>query len=180
MKFLSNSIEKYNPDTLIVLGDRYEMLLGPIVAMLYNLPIIHFYGGASTQGAIDELIRHAITKMSHYHFVVLESYKKRLLQMGEEKWRVFNVGHTAADRYKSIKNISYSNLSKYLKLNFKNEPLIVFIQHPVSNWLSKTKKHFRISLSAIDSLNFPTVIIGSNSDPGNVVMRSEYKKLWCL
>ena len=75
----SDAFNKLNPDLLIVMGDRFEMLLGPIAAMFYNLPIIHFYGGAVTEGAIDELTRHAITKMSHYHFVLLNEYKKRFI-----------------------------------------------------------------------------------------------------
>ena len=64
------------------------MLIGPIAAMPYNIPVIHLYGGAVTLGAIDELIRHSITKMSHFHFTLLPIYKKRLIQLGEEKWRI--------------------------------------------------------------------------------------------
>ena len=67
---------KKKPDLIIVLGDRYEMIIGPISAIPYNVPVIHFFGGAVTEGAIDELVRHALTKMSHYHFVLLDQYKK--------------------------------------------------------------------------------------------------------
>ena len=77
--FINAKIKKNRPDLIIVLGDRYEMILGPISAIPYNIPVIHFFGGAVTEGAIDELIRHAITKMSYYHFVLLK-LQKRLLE----------------------------------------------------------------------------------------------------
>ena len=98
------------------------MLMGPIVAMPYNIPVIHFYGGAVTLGAIDELVRHAITKMSHYHFTLLPQYKRRVSQLGEEKWRVKNFGYSAMD-YVSQKNYAtkkeIENLNVQIE-NFKN------------------------------------------------------------
>ena len=169
-------IEDVKPHFIIAPFDREKSITSALAGAYLHIPVAHLGAGDRTRFNIDGVIRHSVTKLSNIFFCSTKESAKRVIKLGEEKWRVFNVGHTATDRYKSIKNISYSYLSKYLRLNFKKEPLIVFIQHPVSNWLSKTKKHFRISLSAIDSLNFPTVIIGSNSDPGNVVMRSEYKK----
>ena len=87
---LVTKIKKINPKFIIVMGDRYEMLIGPLAAISNKLPVIHFYGGAVTEGSSDELTRHAITKMSHLHFVATNDYKKRLFQLGEERWRVKN------------------------------------------------------------------------------------------
>ena len=81
---LSGHVKKVKPDIILIMGDRYEMLIGPLVAIPNNIPTFHFFGGAITEGAIDELVRHSITKMSHYHFVLLNEYKKRLHQLGEE------------------------------------------------------------------------------------------------
>ena len=69
---LSKHIKKIKPDVILVMGDRYEMLVGPLSAIPFNIPVVHFFGGAITEGAIDELVRHSISKMSHYHFVLLE------------------------------------------------------------------------------------------------------------
>lgn len=120
LKFLSSKIKNSKPDIMIVLGDRYEMLVGPIAAAPYNIPVIHFYGGAVTEGAIDELVRHAITKMSHLHFVILEDYRKRLIQMGEEAWRVKNIGMHQLQFIKSQKKKKFQSFLKNLNLIFQN------------------------------------------------------------
>ena len=85
------------------------------------------------------------------------------------------MGHTAADRFRHVKNIKSLKLQKYLKLKFINRPLIVFIQHPVSNFLKETKKHIRESFKALDELNLPTIVIRSNSDPGTIIIKNEFK-----
>ena len=95
--------------------------------------------------------------------------------MGENKKFIFKVGHTAADRFRHVKNIKSLKLQKYLKLKFINRPLIVFIQHPVSNFLKETKKHIRESFKALDELNLPTIVIRSNSDPGTIIIKNEFK-----
>ena len=82
------------------MGDRYEMLLGPLAAIPFNIPTVHFFGGAVTEGAIDEMIRHGLTKMSHIHFVLLNIYKKRLLNLGEENWRIKVIGMPSLNRKK--------------------------------------------------------------------------------
>ena len=92
LAFFIKKIDTIKPDLIIVLGDRYEMLIGPIAAIPKNIPVLHLYGGAVTEGATDDLVRHAITKMSHYHLAVLKDYKKRILQLGEEEWRTKVIG----------------------------------------------------------------------------------------
>jgi GDP/UDP-N,N'-diacetylbacillosamine 2-epimerase (hydrolysing) len=141
-----------------------------------NIPVAHLGAGDRTRVNIDGIIRHSVTKLSSIFFCSTKENAKRVLRLGEESSRIFTVGHTVADRYKNIKSLSKFYLSKYFNLDIKKEPLLIFIQHPVSNWLQKTKKHFKISLSAIDDLNLSTIIIKSNSDPGNAIMRSEYNK----
>ena len=178
-KQLSELIEIINetkPDFMIAPFDREESITIAIVGAYMNIPVAHLGAGDRTRVNVDGIIRHGVTKLSSIFFCNTKENAKRVIKLGEEKRRVFIVGHTAVDRYKNTKSLSKSYLSKYLNLNIKEEPLLVFIQHPVSNWLKKTKKHIKISLSAIDTLNLPTIIISSNSDPGNLIIKSECSK----
>jgi len=169
-------VQKYKPDFMIAPFDREESITVAVIGAYMNIPVAHLGAGDRTRVNVDGIIRHSVTKLSSLFFCFTKENAKRVIKLGEEKWRVFNVGHTAIERYKNTKSLSNSYLSKYFKLNFKNEPLLIFIQHPVSNWVKKTRIHFKVSLSAIDFLNLPTIIIGSNSDPGSVIMKSEFKK----
>ena len=169
LKFLSSKIKKNKPDIMIVLGDRYEMLVGPIAAAPYNIPVVHFYGGAVTEGAIDELVRHAITKMSHLHFVILEDYRKRLIQMGEEAWRVKNIGMHQLQFIKSQKKKGISELSKKFKFNF-SKPYILMTFHPVTIELSKLNNQLSALAKAIKFSGYNCIITYPNADP-------QYKKI---
>ena len=93
----AQAFAKSHVDLLLVLGDRYEMYAGAIAALPFRMPIAHIHGGEVTEGAIDESIRHAITKMSHLHFVSTEVYARRIIQMGEEPWRVTVSGAPSLD-----------------------------------------------------------------------------------
>lgn len=87
---------------LLILGDRYETFIAATCAMMMNVTIAHINGGESTEGAIDEQIRHAITKMAHLHFPGAEYYKERIIKMGEEAWREFNVGQAGVENIKRL------------------------------------------------------------------------------
>ena len=164
LKFLSFKIKNNKPAIMIVLGDRYEMLVGPIAAAPYNIPVIHFYGGAVTEGAIDELVRHAITKMSHLHFVILEDYKRRLIQLGEEAWRIKNIGLHQLQFIKSQNKKSISELSKKFKFNF-SEPYILMTFHPVTIELSRLNSQLSSLAKAIKLSGYNAVITYPNADP---------------
>jgi GDP/UDP-N,N'-diacetylbacillosamine 2-epimerase (hydrolysing) len=166
LKFLSTNINKYKPDILIVLGDRYEMLLGPLAATPFNLPVIHFYGGAVTEGAIDELARHAITKLSHYHFVALNEYRKRLIQLGEENWRIKVSGIHALDNLKQIKKINNDIFSKKINLDL-HAPYLLMTFHPVTLELKKTNYQINSLIKAIKKTKLNAIITYPNADVGN-------------
>ncbi len=169
-------LEKVKPDFIIAPYDREESITIALAGAYMNIPVAHLGAGDRTRVNIDGVIRHSVTKLSSLSFCFTKENADRVKKMGEEKWRVFNVGHTAFDRYQIAKKISIKKLSKYLDLSFLKEPLLLLIQHPVSNWVEKTENHYRISLSAIDNLNLPTVIIKSNSDPGSNIMKSVFKR----
>lgn len=173
--FLIKSIKKFKPDLIIALGDRYEMLAAPCAALTFNIPVIHIYGGAVTEGAIDDLIRHSITKMSSYHLVATERYKDRLIQLGEEKWRIKNIGVPELMYLKKRKILSIKNINKLLKINISNETLLVNF-HPVSTETNKTKIYILNLLSAIKKSKMQAIFTYPNADKTNEIIINEIKK----
>ncbi len=99
----ADALARLHPDVVVALGDRYEILAVVQAALVARIPVAHIHGGETTQGAIDESIRHAITKMSHIHFVAAEPYRLRVIQLGEQPNRVFDVGAPGLDNIKRLK-----------------------------------------------------------------------------
>lgn len=119
------------PDALMVLGDRYETLAVCCVAMNACIPIIHLYGGETTEGAVDEAIRHAITKMSYLHFTSTEEYRRRVIQLGESPDRVFNVGAIGVENALKTRLLGRKDLEKSLDFPL-DKPYAVVTFHPVT------------------------------------------------
>ena len=127
----SEEFERLNPDLILVVGDRFEILSASVAAMSSKIPIAHCHGGESSEGLIDEPIRHSITKMSHLHFTSTDEYSKRVIQLGESPKSVFNVGGLGVENIKKLKLLSKYDFEKAIdfklsKINF----LITF--HPVT------------------------------------------------
>jgi GDP/UDP-N,N'-diacetylbacillosamine 2-epimerase (hydrolysing) len=158
-----------SPDLLLVLGDRIEMLCGPVAAMSYNIPVAHIHGGAVTEGAIDELVRHAITKMSHIHFVSCRKYADRLIQMGEEAWRVFNAGAPGLDRILTRKKLSKAEISARIGLDIEKDTLLV-TYHPVTLEIQDVGVQVEALLAALESTEYQVVMTYPNVDVGNAVI----------
>lgn len=154
------------PDILVVLGDRMDMLSPVVAAIPYNIPIAHLYGGKVTEGAVDELVRHAITKMSHLHFASCEAYANRLLQMGEEPWRVFNFGMSGIDRIAKHRPVERKALCASLGLD-PGKPFLLVTYHPVTLELQGRHTQIASVLGALRALDLPVVITYPNADPGN-------------
>lgn len=159
-------IKNIKPNLVVAPYDREEALSISVAASYCNVAIAHLGAGDRTMVNIDGIVRHSVTKLAHIHFCATKASAERVIKLGEEKKRVKIVGHSALERFLKVKKFSFKLLTK--KLNFKNlkKPYILFIQHPVSNEFSKTKEHYKISLKTIDELNFPTIIISPNPDPG--------------
>src|SRR5690606_11713528 len=115
----ADAFTQLKPDAVIILGDRYEMLAVAAAAIIFKLPIIHLHGGEITEGAYDDAMRHAITKLSYLHFTSTEEYKNRVIQMGEEPTRVFNVGAIGLDNIVNQQTLSRQELEKELGITFK-------------------------------------------------------------
>jgi GDP/UDP-N,N'-diacetylbacillosamine 2-epimerase (hydrolysing) len=125
----ADALKRLLPDLLIILGDRYEMLALASAAMIFKIPIAHLHGGEITEGAYDDCIRHAITKMSHLHFTSTEQYRQRVIQLGEDPDRVFNVGAIGLDNVKSLALLSKEQLENELNITFQKHNYIVAF-HP--------------------------------------------------
>jgi len=128
---IAKIFKKFHFDIVCVMGDRFEKLAEVNNAILFNKPIIHLFGGEKTEGVIDEQVRHMITKASHLHFVTCKEYKKNLLNMGEQEFRVHQSGSLTIDSIKNIKKISQKKLFKKFKLNY-TKPVGILTYHPVT------------------------------------------------
>ncbi|SIN98532.1 UDP-N-acetylglucosamine 2-epimerase [Halodesulfovibrio marinisediminis] len=127
----SDCLERLRPDLLVILGDRTESLAIAQAAMVTRIPIAHIHGGEITEGAIDEAIRHSLTKMSHLHFTSTEEYRKRVIQLGEQPDRVFNVGAPGIDNIVKLKLLSWDELQQSLPFSLSPK-YIVMTYHPVT------------------------------------------------
>ena len=125
------ALAELKPDLMLVLGDRYEIFSAAAAAMIARVPIAHLHGGETTQGAFDEAIRHSITKMSHLHFVAAEEYRQRVIQLGEDPERVFNVGGLGIDNILRLKLLTHDELEAALDLKLAPRNLLITF-HPVT------------------------------------------------
>lgn len=145
----SEAFENLKPDAIVVLGDRYEMLSLVSTAMIYRVPVIHLHGGEITEGAYDDSIRHAISKLSHFHFTSTEEYKNRVIQLGENPDTVFNVGAIGIDNIQALTLLAKKELEVALDVNFKKNIFIVAF-HPETLGLMSSEDQFKELLKAID------------------------------
>lgn len=136
---LSDSFSKSKPDIMLILGDRYEIFAAVSTALLFNIPVAHLHGGELTLGAIDDAFRHSMTKMSWWHFTSTEEYRKRVIHLGEEPSRVFNVGATAIDSLEESK-MTKEELEKDLGIKLI-APVILFTFHPETQSPGKALEH---------------------------------------
>ena len=171
------AFSELKPDILVLLGDRYEIFGVASVASIMQIPIAHIHGGETTQGAFDEAFRHSITKMSHIHFAATREYANRIIQLGEEPSRVFNVGGPGIENIKKLNLLNKDEFEK--SINFKlTKKNILITFHPVTLENSSAKEQFSELLKAIDELEDTNFIFTkANSDiDGDVInkMIDEY------
>lgn len=161
----ADAFKEINPDLVVLLGDRYELLAASFTAIVSKIPICHIHGGESTEGAFDESIRHSITKMSWWHFVAAEEYKKRVIQLGEDPSRVFNVGGLGVDLIKNTKLLSKEELSEKTGLKISSKNLLITF-HPVTMGSQKSKDQFQNLLDVLDEMNdIHLIFTMPNADP---------------
>lgn len=145
----SEALNRLQPDMAIVLGDRFESFAFAAACMVAVIPLAHLHGGEATEGLIDEPIRHSITKMSHLHFTSTEEYRRRVIQLGEQPDRVFNVGAIGIDNIKNIKLLSKQELESSYGFRFAKRNLLI-VYHPVTLENNTSKESFGNLLDVLD------------------------------
>ena len=147
----ADAFQELESDIILVLGDRYELLAACTAALLAKIPIAHIHGGETTEGAYDEAIRHSITKMAWWHFVAIEDYKKRVIQLGENPQRVYNVGGLGVDAIKKAKLLLKSELINQMGIKFGEKNLLI-TYHPVTLENQTSQNDFQALLDVLHDL----------------------------
>lgn len=170
IKGFADAFDVLKPDLLLILGDRYEMLAVASTALIYKIPIAHLHGGEITEGAFDDAIRHAITKMSHLHFTSTEAYRKRVIQLGEQPDRVFNVGALGVENV--LKNDFMSKEEIEQSLNYQiTDKCLLCTYHPVTLSSMSSEQQVQNLLKALDCFNeYHIIFTYSNSDTNSQVI----------
>ncbi|MCP2071219.1 UNVERIFIED_ORG: UDP-N-acetylglucosamine 2-epimerase (non-hydrolyzing) [Pseudomonas lini] len=162
----ADALDRLRPDLLVVLGDRFEALSIAQAALIMRIPIVHLHGGELTEGAYDDAIRHAITKMAYLHFVAAEPYRDRVIQMGESPERVFNVGAVGLDHLARTPPMSLEALRESLDFDL-SKPFLLVTYHPVTVLNEDPVNSFEALLQALEMFPaYQVVITYPNADNG--------------
>jgi UDP-hydrolysing UDP-N-acetyl-D-glucosamine 2-epimerase len=163
---LADALQRQRPDLLVILGDRFEALAAAQAAMLLRIPVAHLHGGEITEGAYDDAIRHAITKLSALHFTSSDEYRQRVIQLGEQPERVFNVGAIGLDHLSRTSLMTLAELGE--SLNFAlEESFFLVTYHPVTLADEPAEQSFMALLRALDQFPDHQVILTyPNADDG--------------
>jgi GDP/UDP-N,N'-diacetylbacillosamine 2-epimerase (hydrolysing) len=168
---LVQTVARIKPDILLVLGDREESMTTALVGAYMNVPVAHICGGDRVIGNVDDQVRHAVTKLAHLHFVTNSESAERIARLGEQPFRIYDVGNPGLDRLLEVPVIEASELSS--RLNFTivdNEPIILLIQHVISTESNQAYEQMKASLEAIKELGVKTILSYPNSDAGGQQM----------
>lgn len=171
MDGLAEALDQLKPDLVVILGDRYEALAAASSAVVFNIPIVHLHGGETSEGAIDDLFRHAITKLSTYHFASTPQYRDKIISMGEKPENVFHSGAPGAEGIDTTgkEQDFYDKTGLY-----PYEPFIILAMHPVTVLPDKGKSELKTTLEALDEYikqGYKILVTMPNSDPGNKEFR---------
>jgi GDP/UDP-N,N'-diacetylbacillosamine 2-epimerase (hydrolysing) len=162
---MAQAVESLDPEVVLVLGDRTEAFAGAVAGAGMNKIVAHIHGGEVTRGGLDESLRHAITKLSHLHFVATERSRQRVLRMGEPEENVFLTGAPGLDSILNQKLYDSGELSRRLGITF-GQPRILLVEHSVSTRADAAASEMAESLAALGELGYQTIVIYPNCDAG--------------
>ena len=162
-------VERVQPNFLLVLGDREESLTTAMAGAYLDIPVVHLSGGDKVVGNVDDQVRHAVTKLSHIHFAFSARSMERILKLGEEPFRVFNVGNPGLDRFREIGGMDRKDLFTWygFPIEWVTRPLIMVVQHVISSEAPFGYEQMKATMEAVKYLGHPTVISYPNSDAGS-------------
>jgi UDP-hydrolysing UDP-N-acetyl-D-glucosamine 2-epimerase len=162
---------RFRPDLLVVLGDRFEMHAAALAALPFKIPVAHIHGGELSEGAIDDALRHSLTKLSHLHFVATATYARRIEQLGEEPWRITISGAPSLDNLREVPLWSAAELSARLGLKLDPAPLLVTF-HPATLEYEQTEWQVDELLAALEQAGRPVLFTLPNADTsGGVIVK---------
>jgi len=164
---LSHIVDARRPDWLLVPADREEAIGLALCGAYMNIATAHYSAGDRARGNVDDVVRHAISRLAHLLLTTNEDARQRLIRSGEQKWRVHNVGHAGIDRVRTTIVLEPESLAKKLGVGLLCEPYVVVIQHPLSSQIEEAGAQMHETLAAIEELNIQAFVIYPNSDAGS-------------
>lgn len=170
-----DALAELNPDLMLVLGDRYEIFAAVTSATIARIPIAHLHGGEASEGAFDEAIRHSITKMSHLHFVAAEEYRLRVIQLGEQPDKVFNVGGVGIDNIMRLDLLSRKELEDSMNFKFQPQNLLITF-HPVTlekNASAQQMKELLLALAKFKDIGLIFTMPNADNEGRNLTKQIE-------
>jgi UDP-hydrolysing UDP-N-acetyl-D-glucosamine 2-epimerase len=171
----AGAFERTAPDLVVLLGDRYEMLAAAVAAVPLRLPLAHVHGGESSEGAFDEAIRHALTKLSHLHFASAEEHARRIRQLGEEPWRIVVSGAPGLDAIRDTPPLDDPELEQRVGMRLNGRTLIV-TYHPATLDPQDPAAAAEELVAAVEQSGLPAVFTFPNADPGSSGVRAAFER----
>jgi UDP-hydrolysing UDP-N-acetyl-D-glucosamine 2-epimerase len=171
----SQAFSRYRPDILVVLGDRYEMLAAALAALPFKIPVAHLCGGEVTQGAIDDALRHSMTKLSHLHFTATEDYARRVIQLGEDPTRVVVSGETTLDHILSAPQLPPKELRQRFGVDVER-PFLLVTFHPVTLEYEDVERQIDELLHALDQAAIPVIFTMPNADTAGRIIATKIRQ----
>lgn len=159
------------PDILVVLGDRFEMHAAALAALPFKIPVAHIHGGEITQGAMDDALRHSITKLSHFHFVAVQEYADRVMQLGESPDRIYVTGAPGLDNVHTVDLLNKDDLLSKFDLQVNETPFLLVTYHPVTLEYEHAEQQVAGLLAALDECGYPLVFTMPNADTSGRLIR---------
>ncbi len=167
---------RLDPDLIVVLGDRFEMFAAAAAAVFLRKPLAHLHGGELTLGAVDDVMRHSMTKMSHLHFASTSRHAERIVQMGEEPWRVHVSGALAIDNLNDMELLPPREMENRLGFRFEGKPVIVTFHPPTLEDLDLGEVVDGL-IGALDRSNCAVVYTAPNADPGGSLIHHKFSEI---
>jgi len=167
LQVLTHVVDELRPDWLLVPADREESMTLALCGTYMNIATAHYAAGDRVVGNADDMIRHAVSRLSHLLLTTHEQARERLIKAGEEEWRVHNVGHAGIDRLRTTDQLSTSELAEALGVEDIDDQFAVIIQHPLTSEIDNAGPQMRETMAAVLELGLQAFVSYPNSDPGS-------------